>query len=70
MTLNDHERSRAAELHAVLKELFFRSIELDVEDRRLFVGEVRGRDAELGEALESLLSYHKTSDLPEDFNDG
>ena len=46
---------KTVERHTRLKELFFRAIELDQKDRRRFVVEACGEDAELRAELESLL---------------
>lgn len=57
-----------AEHHARLKKLFFQAIELEEEEeRRRFLDEACGADCELRAELESLLSHHRRSDLPEDF---
>ena len=49
---------KAIERHARLKELFLGAAELDGEDRRRFVEEACGEDAELRAELESLLDHH------------
>ena len=66
MTRDDKETTSASR-HARLKKLFFTAIELEDEDRRRFLEDACGEDAELRTELESLLGHHRRADLPEDF---
>ena len=52
------DSGKAVERHARLKEIFLRAVELDEEDRRRFVEDACGEDAELRAELESLLNHH------------
>lgn len=63
----DNRHSWVDERYARLKQLFFGAVELDGDDRRRFVNEACGEDAELRADLESLLDCHRRSDMPEDF---
>ena len=65
--VKDNQSSGVAERYARLKQLFFGAVELDGADRRRFVEEACGEDAELRAELESLLDCHRQSDMPEDF---
>lgn len=56
---------KAVNRHARLRELFLRAVELDAEDRRRFVVEACGEDAELLADLESLMDHHLQVEIPE-----
>ena len=70
-TMRDHEMSPSAERYAKLKQLFFEAVMLDEENRRRFVDEVCGKDAELSAELESLLEREEMSipDSPHELTD-
>jgi len=57
-------RNGGCERHARLKELFLRVIEVEEEARGPFIAAACGDDAELRSELESLLKYHRPTDLP------